>query len=107
MSALPGLPTARKQVLSLAITVVFFWFLLGSIFTASAFLTLLLIHEMGHYLAAKQVGVRVTPPIFTPMGAVITMLSQPASAKEEAYFAIAGPALGTAAAIAAFFLSIQ
>jgi Zn-dependent protease len=107
LSPMAGLPNKTKQVLSLAITIAFFWFLLGSIGTASAFLILLLIHEMGHFLAARQVGVEVTPPVFTPMGAVIAMLSQPASAKDEAYFAIAGPALGTVGAFIALFLSMQ
>lgn len=101
-----GFPDKKKQLWSLAITIAFFWFILGSIYTASAFLLLLLIHEMGHFLAARQVGVKVSPPIFTPVGAVIAMLSQPASAKDEAYFAIAGPVLGTVAAFAAALLSL-
>ncbi|MBU6451076.1 MAG: hypothetical protein KGS72_04805 [Cyanobacteria bacterium REEB67] len=102
MPKIIGLPSKQKQVISLAITIAFFWFLLGSPLIAAAFLVLLFIHEMGHFLAARQIGVKTTPPIFTPMGAVITLLSQPASASQEAYFALAGPAVGTAGALAAY-----
>jgi Zn-dependent protease len=104
MPKIIGLPSRQKQIISLAITIAFFWFLLGSPLIATAFLLLLFVHEMGHFLAAKQIGVKTTPPIFTPMGAVITLLSQPASASQEAYFALAGPAIGTVGALTAYGL---
>jgi len=104
---LAGLPTRRKQLISLGITIAFFWFLLGSPVVAGALLILLLIHEMGHFVVARMVGVEVTPPVFTPLGAVITMLTQPKSCREEAYFAIAGPAVGTVAAFGAFYVGVK
>ncbi|MBS2006213.1 MAG: site-2 protease family protein [Cyanobacteria bacterium SZAS TMP-1] len=107
LPSLAGLPSRRKQLGSLCVTVAFFWFIFGSPAVAASFLILLLVHEMGHYLAARQVGVAVTPPVFTPLGAVITMLTQPKSCREEAYFAIAGPAAGTVGALIAFYIGIK
>lgn len=103
---LAGLPNTGKQILSLLISVVFFWYVMGSATQAIFFLLLLLAHEMGHYVAAGQVGVAVSRPVFTPLGAFITLLSLPASAKDEAYFSFAGPLVGTVAAYIALFLGI-
>jgi Zn-dependent protease len=103
---LAGLPNTGKQILSLLISVGFFWYVMGSATQAILFLLLLLAHEMGHYVAAGQVGVAVSRPVFTPLGAFITLLSLPASAKDEAYFSFAGPLVGTVAAYIALFFGI-
>lgn len=63
------------------------------------FVMLLLMHEMGHYFAAKRCGLPVSTPIFIPfVGAFISMKEQPADAKTEAFVAIGGPVLGSIAA---------
>ncbi len=91
---------------SLLLTLFVWQSMLGTMALAVGFLVMIFIHEMGHYLAAKQLGLPVSAPIFTPMGAVILMPTLPKSAKEEAYIAIAGPVLGTVGALAGFILGV-
>jgi len=90
-----------------AFSVAFWWLLLGTWQMALGFLALLFVHEMGHYLAAQQKGIRVTLPTFVgPFGAVINMLESPASAADEAYMAYGGPLLGTIGAVITLALSV-
>lgn len=71
---------------------------------AVGFVVLLLIHEMGHYIAARQRGLAVGLPAFIPfVGAWINLREQPRDAETEAYVAYAGPFVGTLAAVAAFY----
>ncbi|MCW6530698.1 site-2 protease family protein [Sphingomonas sp. MMSM20] len=71
---------------------------------AAGFIGLLFLHEMGHYLAAKQRGLAVGAPTFIPfVGAWIELKEQPADAETEAYVAFAGPLLGTIGAMACYF----
>jgi Zn-dependent protease len=64
---------------------------------------LILVHELGHVIAAKQKGLPVTAPMFIPfLGALINMKRHPRDAVTEAYVAIGGPVLGTVGALAAF-----
>lgn len=67
------------------------------------FVLLLLVHEMGHVIAAKQKGLPVSAPLFIPfMGALISMKKYPLDAKTEAYIAFGGPILGTLGAVGVF-----
>jgi Zn-dependent protease len=71
---------------------------------AAGFVVLLLIHEMGHYAAARQRGLDVGLPAFIPfVGAWINLREQPHNAETEAYVAYAGPFVGTLGAFAAYF----
>ena len=71
---------------------------------AVGFVMMILIHEMGHYLAARQRGLDVGLPAFIPfVGAWINLREQPRDAETEAYVAYAGPFTGTLAAFAAYF----
>lgn len=100
---------SNRQLLmgaSLLLTLFVWQSMLGTMALAVGFLVMIFIHEMGHYLAAKQLGLPVSAPIFTPMGAVILMPTLPKSAKDEAYIAIAGPVLGTVGALAGFILGL-
>jgi len=75
---------------------------------AVGFVLMLLIHEMGHYLAAKQRGLNVGLPAFIPfVGAMINLRETPHDAETEAYVAFAGPFLGTLAAFGAYFYGRQ
>jgi len=75
---------------------------------AAGFVAMLLIHEMGHYVAARQRGLNVGLPAFIPfMGAYINLREQPHDAETEAYVAYAGPFTGTLAAFAAYFWGRQ
>jgi len=66
---------------------------------AAGFVALIFVHEMGHFLAAKQRSLAVSAPTFIPfVGAWIELKDQPMDAETEAYVASAGPLFGTVAA---------
>ncbi|MDF2960870.1 MAG: Zn-dependent protease [Paenibacillus sp.] len=70
---------------------------------AIGFVLLILVHELGHVVAAKQKGLPVSAPMFIPfLGAFINMKRHPRDAVTEAYVAIGGPVLGTVGALAVF-----
>ena len=63
---------------------------------AAGFIALLMIHEMGHFIAARQRGLAVSTPTFIPfVGAWIQLKEQPMDVETEAYVASAGPFIGT------------
>ncbi len=71
---------------------------------AAGFIALLLVHEMGHFIAAQQRGLKVGMPTFIPfVGAWIELKEQPMDVETEAYVASAGPFVGTIAATAIYF----
>ncbi len=66
-----------------------FWFAVG-------FVVLIFVHECGHLLAAKRLGLKVGAPVFIPfMGAFIALKEAPKNAWIEAQVGIGGPMLGT------------
>jgi Zn-dependent protease len=68
---------------------------------AAGFVALLFVHEMGHYLTARRLGVPVTAPVFIPfLGAVINLRGSPQDAYREAQLAAGGPLTGIAASFA-------
>jgi Zn-dependent protease len=70
---------------------------------AAGFVGLLFAHEMGHYVAARQRGLNVGAPAFIPfVGAWIALKEEPLDVETEAYVAIAGPVVGTIAALAVY-----
>ncbi len=73
---------------------------------AVGFVALILVHEMGHYIAARQRNLDVGLPTFIPfVGAWIELKQRPHDAETEAYVGLAGPLLGTVGAIAAWWLA--
>jgi len=73
---------------------------------AVGIVAMLFIHEMGHYIAARQRGMNVGMPTFIPfVGAWVELKDRPHDAETEAYIGLAGPMLGTVAAIAAWYLA--
>jgi Zn-dependent protease len=73
---------------------------------AAGFLILLLCHEMGHYIAARRRGLEVGAPTFIPfVGAWIQLKQMPHDAETEAYIGLAGPLVGTLAAVACYFMA--
>jgi Zn-dependent protease len=71
---------------------------------AAGFVALILVHEMGHYLAARQRGLDVGLPTFLPfVGAWIELKDQPRDAETEAWVGFAGPLLGSLAALGCYF----
>jgi Zn-dependent protease len=68
---------------------------------ALGFVLLIFVHEMGHAVAMRKVGLKAGAPVFIPfVGAVIAMKEMPRDAYIEAVVALGGPALGTLGAIA-------
>lgn len=67
---------------------------------------MVLFHELGHIWAARRKGIPVTAPFFIPfLGALIMLKRNPRDAVTEAYIAIGGPVLGSAAAFVCFCLA--
>lgn len=89
----------KGTLITMAISVVFYSIFFGPAF-ALAFVLLLLVHEMGHYVVARRLGEDVSAPMFIPgLGALINMRRQPRTVAREATVAIAGPVIGTLASL--------
>ena len=73
---------------------------------AVGFVALLFVHEMGHFIAARQRGLDVGAPTFIPfVGAWIQLKQMPHDAETEAYVGMGGPLVGSAGALACYFLA--
>ena len=71
---------------------------------AAGFVGLIFVHEMGHYVAARQRGLKVGAPTFIPfVGAWIDMKDKPHNVETEAYVGLAGPLTGTLGALACYY----
>ena len=65
------------------------WFAFG-------FVLLIFVHECGHLLVARRLGLKVGAPVFIPfMGALIALKEAPRNAWIESQVGIGGPMLGT------------
>ena len=63
---------------------------------AGGFVLLIFVHECGHLVAARRIGLKVGAPVFIPfMGAFIALKEAPRNAWVEAQVGIGGPMLGT------------
>jgi Zn-dependent protease len=75
---------------------------------AVGFVLLLFVHEMGHVVAAKWLGIPVSAPLFIPfMGAAIVMKQNPRDAWTEALMAYGGPLAGCVGGWACLVLADQ
>ena len=73
---------------------------------AVGFVALIFIHEMGHFIAARQRGLDVGAPTFIPfVGAWIELKDLPHDVETEAYVGMAGPLVGTGGALACYVLA--
>lgn len=69
------------------------------------FVALIFVHEMGHVIAARLEGIKVSAPMFIPfMGAMIAMRERPKDSLAEAKIAAGGPILGSLGALACYEL---
>lgn len=85
---------------------VFAYALVFGVWYAVGFVALLFAHEMGHYLAARQRGLEVGAPTFIPfVGAWIQLKEMPHDVETEAYIGIAGPLVGTVAAVLVYLVA--
>jgi Zn-dependent protease len=93
--------TGGTMLLSVFAYALFFgwWYAVG-------FVLLIFIHEMGHFIAARQRGLDVGAPTFIPfVGAWIALKDMPHDVETEAYIGVAGPLAGTAGALACYFFA--
>jgi len=75
---------------------------------AAGFVVLIFVHEMGHVIAAKWLGMPVTAPIFIPfVGAYITMKQNPRDAWTEALMAYGGPLAGCIGSWICWYAALQ
>jgi Zn-dependent protease len=75
---------------------------------AVGFVLLLLCHEMGHYIAAKQRGLDVGLPTFIPfVGAWINLKNQSLNPETTAFVGLAGPLLGSTSAFLVYLVALQ
>ena len=91
IKCLPFLKTGASMLLSVGVyALAWGWkFALG-------FVLLIFVHECGHLIAAKRIGLKVGAPVFIPfMGAFIALKEAPRNAWIEAQVGIGGPLLGT------------
>jgi Zn-dependent protease len=85
------LKTGGTMVLTIWVYAMYWgvWFAVG-------FVLLIFVHECGHLLAAKRIGLKVGAPVFIPfMGAFIALKEAPHNAWIEAQVGIGGPLLGS------------
>jgi len=75
---------------------------------AAGFIALLMMHEMGHFIAARQRGLDVGAPTFIPfVGAWIELKEGLPDVETEAHVALCGPLLGTFAAIVVYYWGLS
>ena len=85
-------------VISTGVTALIYAQLFGWAFGVGIVL-LILIHESGHVVVARIMGLPVTLPVMIPfLGAFVSMKQQPRSVAQESIMAIGGPVLGSMAA---------
>ena len=83
---------------------VFAYALVFGIWYAVGFVLLIFVHEMGHFLAARQRGLAVGAPTFIPfVGAWIELKDLPHDVETEAWIGLAGPLLGSIGALAVYY----
>jgi Zn-dependent protease len=100
LPALKFLPVILKTGGTMVLSI-WFYAMTWGVWFAVGFVVLLLIHECGHLLAARQCGLKVGAPVFIPfMGAFISLKEAPRDAWVEAKVGIGGPLLGTVGAAA-------
>ena len=88
---------------TMALSVVTYSFVWGWPYAVGIVL-LIFAHEMGHFVAARQRGLAVGAPTFIPfVGAWIELKEQKLEPETEAYVAMAGPVVGTVAAVLCYF----
>ncbi len=89
-----GIPLrARVSFLLMLTAVLLFWGGLSGIFLVLLAFGSVILHEFGHALTARKLGVGVSSIELHFFGGVANLTSQPKSANDEAVIAAAGPAV--------------
>ena len=96
-----------KTILSMGFMIWIYAMMWGWKF-AAGFVFLIFVHEMGHVIAAKWLGLPVSAPLFIPfIGAAITMKENPRDAWTEALMAYGGPLAGCIGSWICWFIALQ
>lgn len=75
---------------------------------AVGFVLLILLHEMGHYVAARAYGLHPSAPVFIPfMGAFVALQGLERNTKMSSLISLAGPAAGALGAFGCYVAGIQ
>jgi Zn-dependent protease len=97
--------TFGPTLITMVIAIWFYTLFFGPAF-AVGIVVLILIHELGHFIVARWMGLPARLPIFIgPLGAVTSLRGAPADAGKSGIIALAGPAIGTVAALLCFLLA--
>ncbi len=97
--------TFGPTLITMLIAIWFYTLFFGPAF-AVGIVVLILIHELGHFIVARRLGLPARLPIFIgPLGAVTNLRRAPADAGTSGVIALAGPAIGTVAALVCFLLA--
>jgi Zn-dependent protease len=98
---------ALKTGLSMFVSIWIYAQFFGWVY-AIGIVVLIFVHEMGHVVAAKWLGMPVSAPLFIPfIGASIIMKENPRDAWTEALMAYGGPLAGCIGSWICWFLAIQ
>lgn len=104
--ALKFLPVILKTGGSMLLSIGAYAWLYGWKF-GLGFVLLLLVHELGHSLAAKWFGLKVSAPVFIPfLGAQILLKEMPKNAWVESIVGFGGPLLGTIGGLVVFVVGM-
>ena len=97
--------TFGPTLITMLIAIWFYTLFFGPAF-AIGLVVLILVHELGHFIVARWMGLPARLPIFIgPLGAVTSLRRSPGDAGKSGIIALAGPALGTVAALLCFLLA--
>ncbi len=96
-----------KFLFSFAAFLGLYWALFGAWF-GLGFAAMILLHEMGHYVEVRRRGLPAEMPVFLPgLGAYVKWQALGVSDEVRAMVSLAGPAAGTAAALAAYAIFLH
>jgi Zn-dependent protease len=100
---LGALKTGLSMFISIGVYAIFFGWKY-----AAGIVILIFVHEMGHVIAAKWLGLPVSAPLFIPfIGASILMKQNPRDAWTEALMAYGGPLAGCIGSWICWYLAVQ
>src|SRR5262245_58870225 len=106
IGSLLGFPIEINATFLLLLAMMFVWFggLVGVFLVLVAFASVLL-HELGHAVVSRRLGVRVSGIELSFFGGAAKMVELPRTATHEIAIAAAGPAVSVALAATGFGLS--
>lgn len=98
--------TKGSTFLSMLLSMGVYWAVWGWQFAVGLVLSIY-VHEMGHVVALRRLGIASTAPMFIPgLGAVIRSKQYPASEAEDAQVGLAGPIWGFGCALACYLIAL-